>query len=99
MTPLTAWITPPPLEAATEPAHFERDDEQRGGQDTPAGRPAATEPAHFERDDRAPGPRGAELSRRAATEPAHFERDDMSSSISLLAFFGSRNGSRSFRAG
>src|SRR6266702_2539217 len=37
--------------AATEPAHFERDDTPRMTTCAPTRCPAATEPAHFERDD------------------------------------------------
>ncbi len=60
--------------AATEPAHFERDD-VTGVVHRLDGVKAATEPAHFERDD---SPRAWTNCRNrwAATEPAHFERDD-----------------------
>src|SRR5260370_32051706 len=88
----------PEMVAATEPAHFERDDDHRpaaAAQLQPER--AATEPAHFERDDDHRPAAAAQLQpERAATEPAHFERDDSGPARTPRTTPACRNAARSF---
>ncbi len=48
-SPRSHWDEP--KGAATEPAHFERDDDDSAAARVATSMVAATEPAHFERDD------------------------------------------------
>ncbi len=84
--------------AATEPAHFERDDPERPAGDIARLRRAATEPAHFERDDSAEGCTGTFGFCTPQRSPL------ISSGMTRSLRSGAqrtprRNGARSFRAG